>query len=160
MKSETIFNFHSTWRGRYGDEHGSLITVYSDFQNPGAWPFMVKRFDIDVDEDTYKEIKTEAVARRISKGAFEKIKGVIASNRSLRYDSDEIDVDVMDGSCDEFYFGCDEYSRTLGGLSVLSTGSYECENYPPEKRSIAAAIYETYEKIIKIIESEGIDLWA
>ena len=159
MKNETIFYFNTTWRTRYGDEEGSEIIVSADFSNPGAWPFTVKRYAIEYD-DSYNETKTEELSARISKGAFDKIKLAISKNRSIRYDSDEIDCNVMDGSNDEFYFSCDEYSRTLGGCSVLSIGRYEAEECAPNKRSIAYAIHTVYEEILNILKSEGVDVWA
>ena len=159
MKSETIFNFHSTWMGRYGDEEGYEITVSSDFSNPASWPFTVKRYDISYDDD-FHENKEEALSRRISKGAYDRIKSVIASSSSLRYDSDEIDAQVMDGSCDEFFFACDEYQRTLGGSSVLSIGSFEADECDPAARTIAYTIHTVFKEIENILKSEGIDLWA
>ena len=159
MKNETIFNFRSTWFGRYGDEEGYEITVSAEFTNPAVWPFTVKKFDITYDDD-FNEKKEETVSARISKGAFDKIKSVIAGNTSLRYDSDEIDAEVMDGSSDEFFFACDEYPRTLGGSSVLSIGSYEADECPPEKRTIAYTIHTVFNEIESILKSEGVDLWA
>ena len=159
MKNETIFNFRSTWFGRYGDEEGYEITVCAEFNSPGAWPFTVKKYDITYDDD-FNESREETVSARISKGAFDKIKSVIAGSTSLRYDSDEIDGDVMDGSSDEFFFACDEYQRTLGGSSVLSIGAYEADECPPSKRSIAYTVRKVFDEIEGILKSEGIDLWA
>lgn len=159
MKNETIFNFRSTWFGRYGDEEGYEITVSCDVTAPGSWPFTVKKYDITYDDD-FNESREETVCARISKGAFDRIKSVIAGNSSLRYDSSEIDGDVMDGSSDEFFFACDEYQRTLGGSSVLSIGSYEADECAPEKRSIAYTIYKVFREIEDILKSEGVDLWA
>ena len=159
MKNETIFNFRSTWFGRYGDEEGFEVTVSAEFTNPSVWPFTVKKHDLSYDDD-YNEIKTETLSSRISKGTFDRIKSVIASSTSLRYDSDEIDEDVMDGSSDEFFFACDEYSRTVGGSSLLSIGSYEADNSSPDERTIAYTLYKVCEEIESILKEEGIDLWA
>ena len=158
MKTEIIFSNYSTWRGRWGDEHGREIIISASFDNPANWPFTLKRYDIDVDDDTYEETKTLSANVKLSKDLYQRIKNAIQSNRRLAACKENIENSVMDGSCDEYYFSCDAFSKRVGGLSICSVGYHEAE-LPESKRGDSYAVYKTIKDIEDILEKEGISLF-
>ena len=159
MKSEIIFRNYSTWRGRWGDEQGREIIISSSFENPASWPFTLKKYDIAEDEDTYKEVKTESAVIKLSKDLFNKIKQTIESNTALRNCDEHIENNVRDGSCDEYYFSCDSFSKEVGGLSIYSCGYYEADELPASKRTDNYVVFKTIKDIENVLKQEGIDLY-
>ncbi len=159
MKSEIIFRNYSTWRGRWGDEEGREIIISSSFDNPASWPFTLKKYDIREDEDNYNEIKTESEVIKLSKDLFNRIKQVIESNTGLKKCDEHIENQVRDGSCDEYYFSCDSFSKEVGGLSIYSCGYYEEDELPENKRTDNYTVYKAIKDIENVLKQEGIDLY-
>lgn len=159
MKSEIIFKNYSTWRGRWGDEEGREIVIASSFENPANWPFTLKRYDIEFDEDTYEEIKTESASIKLSKELFQRIKRTIENNRALATCEEHIENSVRDGSCDEYTFSCDSFTRQIGGLSIYSCGYYEADEVPASKRTDNYTVYKAIKDIEDVLAQEGISLY-
>ena len=157
MKSEILYEYSSYWRGHWGDEHGTKIVIASCFDNPAVWPFTIKRYDIDIDDDTYEEHCKESLCVRLPIDVFEKIKNYIEENSALRACENHIRNAVMDGSDDSFYFGCDSYTKRTGGSSVLLCGSFEAEG-PERERTGNYVIKVAVDAIEKILNEAGIEL--
>ncbi len=158
MKNEIIFSNYSTWRTRWGDEEGREIVISASFDNPASWPFTLKRYDIEYD-DSYNEIKTESALIKLSKDLYQRIKQAIASNRALANCEEHIENSVRDGSCDEYYFSCDSFSKQVGGLSIYSCGYYEADELPESKRTSNYIVYKTINDIEAVLAKDGISLY-
>ena len=158
MKNEIIFSNNSTWRGRWGDEQGREIIISASFDNPANWPFTLKRYDIEYDDD-FKETKNLSANIKLSKDLYQKIKQAIASNRALASCEEHIENHVMDGSCEEYYFSCDSFSKQVGGLSIYSCGYYEADELPENKRTSNYVVYKTIKDIEAVLAQDGISLY-
>lgn len=149
MRSETIFKFTARWRTRYGSHQAREIAISSCFDNPGQWPFTLKRYDIFVNSFDYSEDKQEYETVRISAETFEEIKRYIENNAALKACPENIENNVMDGSMESFYFACNSYTKRTGGMSVLGSGHYGSAN-----STVCSAI----EGIGAILAKSGIEL--
>jgi len=159
MKSEIIFSYHATWRGRWGDEHGKEMVIGANFDNPAVWPYTLKKKEFDVNEDTYQEEVTEEKTIKLSKALYEKLKQTVEKNSGLRSCEESIENGVMDGTCEEYYFSCNAFSKRTGGLSIYSGGSYEADEYAPSKRTDNYVVYKAMKDLEGVLQQEGIELF-
>lgn len=149
MRSETIFKFQKRWRTRYGSHQASEIVIAACFDNPGEWPFTLKRYDIFIDSFDFSEDKQEYETVRISAEMFEEIKRYIEGNAALKACPEHIENEVMDGTRERFFFACNSYSKDIGGMSILGSGTYGSAN---------ATVCSAVEGIGAILAKAGIKL--
>ena len=159
MKSEIIFRCYETWRGRYADEHGREIVIAANFENPAIWPFTLQKKQFDIDDVTYEEQVTDEQSVKLSKALYENLKQVIERNSALRSCGENIKNGVMDGTCEEYYFSCNAFSKRTGGLSVYGSGSYEADELPASRRTDNYVVYKAIKDIEAVLKQEGIELF-
>ena len=159
MKSEVIFEYDTSSRGRWGDLHNYEVKIFSTFEDPTVWPFGVERREStesdDLDEEGEAEESVESF--RISKAVFEEIKDLIARSTELLSCADEIYNEVWDGSSDRFYFSCDAFSKTICGESILGSAWGE-DKLPEHQRSDNYRVNGVYEKIKAILDAQNINV--
>lgn len=157
MKSQVIFNYCSTWFGRWGNEEGEEIIISADFSDPRVWPFVLKRYELSEDEDTCQEVRTEVLSKRLPKDAYLRVKKAIDDNaESLKACPDDIENAVSDGSDDMFVFTTDTFSKKICGASILSVGSYEAEE---DQKTSNYDVYKAFNDIIEALKASGIDIY-
>ena len=163
MKSEVIFQFTTSWRGRYEDEHSSEIVISADFSGAAGWPYSVREFQ-EVSEYDYPngfqvvEPRHEVRCDLISKEVFDRIKRYIAGNTELKNCKEHLENDVMDGGSENFFFGCDSYTKQIGGLSVRLCGHYESEG-PSYRRTGNYTVYQAVNEIDRILSELKVSLF-
>ena len=154
MKSEIIYRESTSSRGRYGNKTISTIMVSSNFDNPVNWPFTVT-IEIISEHMFSNESDVDTENYRISKDAFFKIKQIIAENIEIASCSENINNSVMDGSSESYYFSCDSFSKSIGGMSIYSIGYYE-QQKPNNQKTDNYKVFVLVNKIKEILRNEGI----
>ena len=159
MKSEIIFEYDTSSRGRYGDVHNYGVKIFSDFEDPTVWPFQVElKKSTEPDFlDSDEEIEESVDSFRISKAIFEEIKALIARSTDLMSCAENIYNEVWDGSSDRFYFSCDAFSKTVTGSSILGSAWGE-EDKPAHLRSDNYKVKAVYDQIKAILDAQSINV--
>lgn len=159
MKSEIIFEYCSSWRGRWGDVNSMQIEILADFANPAAWPFQVVCVESKEPDflDSDEEVEETVNSYRISKACFEEIKALIARSTDLLTCPDEIENEVWDGSSDCFRFSCDAFSKEISGDSILGSAWGE-EDRPAHQRSANYKVKAVYDQIKAILDAQNISV--
>ena len=67
----------------------------------------------------------------------------------LDVSSEDIDNDVMDGSSESYYFSCDSFSKSIGGMSIYSIGYYE-QKKPNNQKTDNYKVFVLVNKIKEI----------
>jgi len=156
MKSEIIFSYSGMSRGRYREISTSEIVIEANFDNPAAWPFILRRKKtIDRKLLQQKEVLLDE-SIKLSKALYEKIKQTIEKHSALRTCEEHIETGAMDGTSETFYFSCNAFSKRIGGVSICGAGHYEAEK-PTSERTDCYVVYKAFEEIQKILKQENIN---
>lgn len=156
MKNEILFSFYTTWHDRYEDK-GEKTVIAADFDDPTVWPYTVKKYATDEENFSDPEPPYEIGAARLSPMLYAKLKAIIASHPELKDVPKHLERDVRDGSVDEFYFACDDFTCAIGGMSVLGFGSDE-EAWPESERDGYYTVLCVYRALDEALRAEGIEL--
>ena len=155
MKSETIFSYTSVSRNRYGGKSQNKVVIFSDASDITKWPYVIKRFSANIQRFSNMIDEEEVDSINISKEIFDKIKWLISQNTRLISCKENIDNLVMDATSESFYFGCDTFSKSIGGLSILGS-AYSDLDKSEESRSDNYYVLKTYTDIKELLEKQGI----
>lgn len=156
MESELIFNYVCTFFNRDGETEGYEVGISADFSDPTKWPFVLKRYEISEDPDSYAEVRYLTEEVRLPRDVFSGVKKIISSHAELVSCPDHIEDGR--GSTEEFIFKGDSFSKNVSGPSILSIGEYEAEELPEEERGDRYVIYSVTNEISDYLDSKGIRL--
>lgn len=155
MKSEIIFKFRISWRGRYTEDEGYEISVCADCDDPTVWPYQVKyhRWEVSMfdDEPEVHEEETKPIPAPV----FSRIKDLISDHVEILMCNEDLESGWNSNNVvQQLSFACDSFTKTIWGSSLF----YEGENdHKAGKDSDFATIYVLTKQITDILQEQGID---
>lgn len=155
MKSEVIFKYTTSWRGRYTQDEGYEITIYADCDDPTVWPYQVKYRRWEVSEfDDDPEIHEEET-KPIPAPVFNKIKELISDHTEILLCNEDLyEGWTSNNVAEDIWFACDAFTKSISGNSLFYDGQ---QDYQSGKDSDFATIYVLAKQITDILQEQGID---
>ena len=154
MKSEVLFRYYASWRGRYTSSEGFEITIRSDFSNPAVWPYQVEKYTWE--ESMFDDPKQEETrSAKLPLPVFNRIKQLIAATPALAECEKDWDGSYSSsGQYDRVFFGCDAFQTTVQGSCLMDDGRYGTEE---GETNDAVLVYRMANEVMQLAKEAGID---